>query len=200
MLKEYPKELSLKNGQKVTLRPMVKEDKDKLFEFFKNLPDKDRHYLKDEVAKKDTIELWANTINYDRVLPILAECDGKIVGDATLHRALYGWQRHVGEIRVVVDKSFRRQGLAGALCMEIFGLALKAGVDKIVAEMMVDQKEAVRVFLKMGFVKEAILSQHVVDLMGKKHDLLVMTCNVSELMEQMMAVEEAVAPSRSMED
>lgn len=200
MLAEYPKEYTLKNGQKVTLRLMVKEDQDKLFEFFKSLPDKDRHFLKDDVAKKETIQQWADSINYDRVLPIVAESQGKIVGDATLHRSLYGWQRHVGEIRVVVDKNFRRVGLASLLCREIFEIALKAGVDKMVAEMMVDQKEAVRVFQKLGFVKEAILSQHVMDLMGKKHDLLIMTCNVSELMEQMYALEEAVAPSRSMED
>lgn len=199
MLNDYPKEFTLKKGQKVTLRPMVKEDKDKLYEFFKNLPEKDRHVLKDDVAKQETIEYWVQNLNYDRVLPLVAEWEGKIVGDATLHRPLHGWQRHVGEIRVVVAKDFRRLGLASILCMEIFGIALKAGLDKIVAEMMADQKEAVRVFQKLGFVKEAILGQHVMDMMGKKHDLLIMTCNVSELMEQMYALEEAVSPTRSME-
>ena len=182
MLAEYPKVFTLSKGQTVTLRPMVKEDRDKLFEFFKALPEKDRHFLKDDVAKKETIEQWVQSLNYGRVLPIVAEYQGKIVGDATLHRPLHGWQRHVGEIRVVVAKDFRRLGLASLLLREVFDLALKAGLDKIVAEMMVDQKEAVRVFQKLGFVKEAVLSQHVMDLTGKKHDLLIMTHNVSELM------------------
>lgn len=200
MLAEYPKVFTLSKGQTVTLRPMVKEDRDKLFEFFKALPEKDRHFLKDDVAKKETIEQWVQNLNYGRVLPIVAEYQGKIVGDATLHRPLHGWQRHVGEIRVVVAKDFRRLGLASLLLREVFDLALKAGLDKIVAEMMLDQKEAVRVFQKLGFVKEAVLSQHVMDLTGKKHDLLIMTHNVSELMEQLSDLEELVSPTRSMED
>ncbi len=199
MLTDYPKEFTLKKGQKVTVRPMVKADQDKLYEFFKNLPEKDRHVLKDDVSKKETIQHWANSLNFDRVLPIVAECEGKIVGDATLHRPLHGWQRHVGEIRVVVAKEYRRMGLATLLCREIFELALKAGLDKIVAEMMADQKEAIRVFQRLGFLKEAVLNQHVMDLLGKKHDLLVMTHHVSDLMEQLSELEEMVAPSRSME-
>ena len=48
MLKDYPKEISLKSGEKVILRPMVKEDEKKLYAFFVRLPEKDRLFLKDD--------------------------------------------------------------------------------------------------------------------------------------------------------
>ena len=37
----------------------------------------------------------------------MAEAEGKIVGDATLHMRKVGWKRHLGNVRVVVAKIFR---------------------------------------------------------------------------------------------
>ena len=41
-LSEYPKERTLKDGSKVTLRPMVREDEAGLMEFFSSLPEVER--------------------------------------------------------------------------------------------------------------------------------------------------------------
>jgi len=40
MIEGYPKEITLKDGSKVVLRPMVREDKERLREFFLDLPGK----------------------------------------------------------------------------------------------------------------------------------------------------------------
>src|SRR5574337_1461557 len=138
-LREFPKRVMLRDRTVVTLRPMVREDKNELLAFFRRLPPEDRQFLKDDVTRAEIIEAWVRDLNYDRVLPILAEHEGGIVGDATLHRQAYGWMRHVGEIRVVTDAYFRRRGLASAMAREIFYLALQAGLDKMVAEMGVEQ-------------------------------------------------------------
>ncbi|MGA1872519.1 MAG: hypothetical protein ACMUHY_02510, partial [Thermoplasmatota archaeon] len=42
------------------------------------------------------------------------------IGDATLHRAKFGWFRHVGEIRLVTHPDYRRKGLGLLLAKEIF--------------------------------------------------------------------------------
>jgi RimJ/RimL family protein N-acetyltransferase len=164
---------------------MVREDKEGLLAFFRRLPPPDRQFLKDDVTRAEIIETWARELNYDRVLPILAEFEGRIVGDATLHRQVYGWMRHVGEIRVVTDPFLRRRGLATAMAREIFYLALQAGLDKMVAEMVADQVAAIKVFGKLGFQQEARLANHVVDLQGRKHDLVIMTTDIPALMQKM---------------
>src|SRR5574341_222534 len=110
-LEGYPKTVHLKDGSEIILRPMVKKDKERLHNFFSSLPEDDRMYLRDDVSKKETIEKWVRNLDYARVLPILAEAYGAIVGDATLHRQPYGWMRHVGAIRIVVDRKFRKKGL-----------------------------------------------------------------------------------------
>ena len=184
-VKGFPKQITLRDRSTVTLRPMVQEDKDGLLAFFRRLPPEDRQFLKDDVTRAEIIETWAREINYNRVLPILAECEGRIVGDATLHRQGYGWMRHVGEIRVVTDPYLRRRGLATAMAREIFYLALQVGLDKMVAEMVGDQVAAIKVFEKLGFQQEARLTNHVVDLQGRKHDLVIMTTDIPALMQKM---------------
>ena len=184
-LKGFPKRIILRDRSAVTLRPMVREDKEGLLTFFRRLPPEDRQFLKDDVTRAEIIETWARDLNYDRVLPILAEFEGRIVGDATLHRQAYGWMRHVGEIRLVTDPYLRRRGLATAMAREIFYLALQAGLDKMVAEMVADQVAAIKVFGKLGFQQEARLVNHVVDLQGRKHDLVIMTTDIPALMQKM---------------
>ncbi len=184
-VKGFPKQITLRDRSVVTLRPMVREDTDELLAFFRRLPPEDRQFLKDDVTRAEIIETWARELSYDRVLPILAEFDGRIVGDATLHRQAYGWMRHVGEIRVVTDPYLRRRGLATAMAREIFYLALQVGLDKMVAEMVGGQVAAIKVFGKLGFQQEARLANHVVDLQGRKHDLVIMTTDIPTLMLKM---------------
>jgi RimJ/RimL family protein N-acetyltransferase len=184
-VKGFPKHITLRDRSVVTLRPMVREDKEGLLAFFRRLQPEDRQFLKDDVTRAEIIETWARELNYDRVLPILAESEGRIVGDATLHRQAYGWMRHVGEIRVVTDPYLRRRGLATAMAREIFYLALQVGLDKMVAEMVADQVAAIKVFEKLGFQQEARLANQVVDLQGRKHDLVIMTTDIPTLMQKM---------------
>ena len=184
-LKGFPKQIILRDRSAVTLRPMVREDKEGLLTFFRRLPPEDRQFLKDDVPRAEIIGGWARDLNYDRVLPILAEFEGRIVGDATLHRQAYGWMRHVGEIRLVTDPFLRRRGLATAMAREIFYLALQAGLDKMVAEMVADQIAAIKVFGKLGFQQEARLANQVMDLHGRKHDLVIMTTDIPALMQKM---------------
>jgi len=183
-LKEFPKEILLRDRTPVTIRPMQAGDTGPLLAFFRRLPPEDRQFLRDDVTRPETIEGWGRGLDYEQVLPLLAESGDQIIGDATLHR--YGrWRRHVGEIRVVTDPCFRRRGLASVLAREIFYLALQLGLDKMVAEMAADQMAARKVFEKLGFQPEARLVNHIQDTQGKKHDLLILSTDIPALMQKM---------------
>ena len=83
MLRDYPKEGTLKSGEKVTLRPMVREDEQKLLEFFLRLPEEDRLFLKNDVTDPKVIEPWAQNLNYEHVIPLLAVIGDIIIADDT---------------------------------------------------------------------------------------------------------------------
>lgn len=199
MLNEYPKEVTLRDGSKVTMRPVVKEDEEALYQFFKGMSKEDRLYLRDDVADRDVIRGWMENIDYEKVLPILAFDGDVVVADATLHRNPHGWMRHVGEIRMSVAGSHRGKGLARVIAAEIFQQAVGLGLDKLVAEMLTIQNNAQRVFTRLGFEEEAILKNHGIDATGKKHDLIIMSNDVTTLWENWTDFADSVSGTWDME-
>ena len=83
-LNTYQKEAQLKDGTKIFLRPMVVEDQDALYEFFKSVPKEEVRYLRDDVNSRLLIEKWAKNLDYEKTLPILAVKDNAIIADATI--------------------------------------------------------------------------------------------------------------------
>jgi GNAT superfamily N-acetyltransferase len=133
---------------------MVKEDAEKLYTFFARMPFEDRLFLRDDVSKRDVIDAWARELDYDRVLPLVAEVGGNIVGDATLHRRKAGWTSHVGKIRIATDKDYRDKGLGTALLEELIGFAKRAGLEILAAEVMATQTAALAALKSLEFEKD----------------------------------------------
>ncbi len=174
----YPRTLALRRKRSVQVRPMGVEDADALHGFFCRIPEEDLLFLRRDVTDRDVIESWANDVALGNTFTLLAERDGKLVGEASIHRSRVPWSTHVGEIRVVVDAEHRQLGLGSALVQAIFLESLERGVEKIVAEMTPDQKGAINVFQKLGFRIEGLMRDHVRDRRGQKRDLVVMAHEV----------------------
>jgi len=88
------------------------------------------------------------------------------------------WSRHVGELRVLVGPALRGAGLGRQLIQESFLLALELELDKLCAQMTIDQRGAIAVFEELGFRAEALLRNHVKDRDGTSHDLAVLSHDV----------------------
>ena len=58
-----------------------------------------------------------------------------------------------------------------------FALALGAGLEKLSVQMTVDQQAAIALFESLGSKVEALLRDHVRDVDGKKHDLVVLAAS-----------------------
>jgi RimJ/RimL family protein N-acetyltransferase len=174
----YYKEGVLKDGTRVILRPMVKEDREKLLDFFGRLEERELSFLRNDVRDPAVIDAWVSHINYQRVYPLLAEVEGRIVGDATLHMRKVGWKRHLGNVRVVVARDFQGRGLGTLLINEIVDLAGEFGLEKLVAEIHFQAPAALAVFKKAGFSVKAVFEDLVKDPAGRSSDLVVMVCDV----------------------
>ena len=184
-MQKYPKTVVIKDDIQVLLRPMEAKDLDSLLDFFEKLPEQDRLFLKDDVTDRAIIAKWVDELNYDRILPVLAIHNDRIIGDATLHRDFFGWSKHVGEIRCVVSPDFQHMGLGSILVKELFSTAFAENLEKIVAMVMDGQKSAINAFQKIGLIQEAVLKNHVKDLSGKTHDLLILSNYTEELWKKM---------------
>lgn len=161
MLDGYPKTVTLKDGTALTLRPMTRDDEYDVARFFGSLPAETRRYLRNDVTDRKVIAKWMRELDYEKTLPILAERGGKIVASATLHRQTFGWGRHVGEVRVVIDPALQGHGLGGALLEELSRIATDVGLRKLVARIVTAGSEAIKAFERSGFQRVAVLEQYV---------------------------------------
>ncbi|MBI2888278.1 MAG: N-acetyltransferase [Chloroflexi bacterium] len=169
------KEIVIRPGKTVTIRPLAKEDASGLLELFRRVPGYDRFYLKDDVTSKEVIVGWCSHIDLLRVIPYVAETDGEIIGEATLHRRRLPARRHVGEIRVVVDPRYRGRGLGSHLIYHLLEIAYAQQMERVLLELVSEHEEpALRVAREIGFKPAAVLRDHVRDMSGLSHDLVVM--------------------------
>jgi len=170
----FPKTATLRGGSQVVIRPFTAADRNRVCAFFERVPEDDRAFLKEDVINRTEVEAWLDRLNPATETMIVAATPDGVLGTAVLAREAHGWARHVGEIRIVADPATRRLGLGHVLAETVFALAVKLGLEKIVAQMMADQAGAIRVFELLGFRTEATLRNHVMDRYGHKHDLIVM--------------------------
>src|SRR5205807_838200 len=130
---------------------------------------------------------WVNEIERGAIVSLVAIKGGTVVGCGTLVRDPHSWSPHVGEIRMVVSAEVRGQGVGRALSQETFALALGAGLEKLSVQMTVDQRGAITLFESLGFKAEALLRDHVRDVEGKTHDIVVLGHNIAQVQAQLEA-------------
>ena len=177
-----------KAGNKdVTLRLMTAADKAGILAFARALPEHDLLFLRRDITEEAAVDDWVNEMKSGEIITILADYQGEIVGYATIHRSLLRWTAHVAELRVMVAESMRGAGLGRVLTQEAFANALAGGIEKMVAQMTLDQKGAIATFEGLGFRPEALLRDQVKDRQGNKHDMLVLSHEVAKFEAQRAA-------------
>jgi L-amino acid N-acyltransferase YncA len=122
---------------------------------------------------------WVDSVREQLVTTVVAEHRGAVIGYAGLRRGHAQWTSHLGEIRIMVSPEWRGKGLGKLLAREVFALAHKLELRRIVARLTSAQNPARYLFQHLGFHIEALLADCVVDNAGRTHDLLVMSYDVT---------------------
>ena len=185
LLQDYPKTVTLRNGRTVSLRPLEKGDFEKLYAFFQELTDEDRLFFRNDVKDPNLIRRWTENIDFDRVIPLVAEDGDRIVADGTLHFRTHGWMQHVGLIALVVARSHRRSGLGTLTGRELVALAEERNLERVQAFVIEDDLGTVKMFETVGFNKAAVVKDMVKDQKGNTRNLAIMCNDVANLSRAM---------------
>ncbi len=173
-LERYPKDIALRDGTSLVLRPMVPEDSGALFAFLQELPGIEKAHIREDVDRRDAVERWAQSLEYGTVLPILALREGRVVGNVTLFRNRSGWKQRVGIVRILIAPDYRHRGLGTALIREVRHLGEKGALVYLVAEVIEEQQDAIRALERMGFERAVVYRNYVNDRVGRLHNLVVL--------------------------
>jgi len=199
-IEEYPKKVALRTGVEVKLRPITARDSDLLVNFSFGLPEKERIFLRDDITNTQVIHSPGWNPAAGDAFSLIAFDGETVAGIARLQRYPFPWNRHMGNIRVTVSPGFRKMGLARILLGEVFSEALSSGIEKVIAEVVVGQEDAHKALKKLGFEEDTILAGHHIDPSGQKHDVLVMSSDLSQLWEKWRQYCESVSGTWHMED
>jgi len=184
--RSYPRHVKTEAGD-IEFRLMTRADEAAVLAFAQKLPTHDLLFLPRNISQPKVLSAWVNEIDRGDITSLLAVREGKVVGCGTVVRDPHSWSPHVGEIRMVVSLDVRGQGVGRALSQETFAIALGAGLEKFSVQMTVDQRAAIALFESLGFKAEALLRDHVRDVEGKTHDIVVLGHNVAQVRAQMEA-------------
>ena len=173
-LQKYPKEITVKDGSKIMLRPLRQADEKDFHQLFLSIPESERMFIKHRVTDPAVIAEWCQNIDLGRNLPLLALSAGKILGVATLHQQLGGWKRHIGRVSVLVRPEVRGRGIARSLVGEIVDIARNTGLEHVAAEFIGGQTAAIHMFAMLGFSQLLTLENYVKDMQAVTHDYVFM--------------------------
>ncbi|MCI0521548.1 MAG: GNAT family N-acetyltransferase, partial [Chloroflexi bacterium] len=142
--------ITLRDGARVLLRPLVPEDRQALLDFFLPVSFQERRYMRHNVNDADVVASWAENIDYDKTFPLVAVIGERIVGNATLHFN-EGPARHRAEVRIFLSKDFKRRGLGNKLIQALVDLARRRSLYMLEVQIVSDQVEVIKAMHKAGF-------------------------------------------------
>ena len=182
----YPRKICSEAGD-FEIRLMGEGDEAAMLAFAQGLPTHDLLFLPRDISRPKVLSAWIRELERGDMTSLVAMRSGAALGCAAIVRDPLSWSPHVGEIRVVVSSAARGAGVGRELTQEAFAFALANGVEKMMAQMTVDQTGAIALFESLGFRAEALLRDHVQDRDGRRHDIVVLGHDVAKVAAQMAA-------------
>ena len=179
------KKETLKDGTKVSVKELTEDDLDRLMRFYLTLPEEDRKYLRVDVTDRDVVAKRIKLIEQGDVVRVVALHDDEIIADGALELSAEEWRKHQGELRIIVARNYQHKGLGMIMMRELYFIAARKKVEKVVVKMMRPQKAARNICHKLGFREEHMIPDYVRDLSGQLQDLIIMTCDMDEFWKEL---------------
>ena len=75
----YPKEVMLKDKTDAVIRPLQKEDEERLSQFYAEIPERDRWYMRHDVLNSDVVRRMIDAIGKGNVFSTVALAETRIL-------------------------------------------------------------------------------------------------------------------------
>jgi len=173
MQRPYPKHLeeafTLRSGREVLLRPIRPDDEPEHFDLLHRLSPDDvrfRFFGTIKTMSHDTMSHFTE-IDYDRDMAIIASAnreDGG--GHETLGvvRVIADAEGRAAEFALLVRSDLKGQGLGWKLLTKIIDVSRSQGLDRIVGQVLPDNRAMLTMAHELGFRSRRIADQGVVEV------------------------------------
>ena len=169
----YRNLITLRDGTRVLLRVLDKDDRDRLQAMFALVGDDDAEAMRENVKDPAVIQTWIDELDYGRVIPLVAVVNDEIVGDATL-RLGQGPYRHKAEVRIFLSKPYRQRGLGTAMLKSVIDIAKRMELHLLIVEVIANRTPVIRAFRGLGFQMQTTLPDYFMMPDGETLDVALM--------------------------
>ncbi len=152
------------DGRKIVLRQPHRRDSEKLLVFINQLVKEKRRAKESQlhtgfestVTRKQErawLEELLTEIRNGKIISVLAEVDGKIVGNGEIVRGEYKETKHHGRLALTIHGTHRGLGIGREMIRTLLTGARRRGLKNVHAEFLASNKQAVSAYEKAGFKK-----------------------------------------------
>ena len=153
--KKYITQRTLKNGVKVTLRPIKPEDENRFNALFKSLSAESVRFRFFQTIKEmshDTLSRYCN-LDYDREIAIVAQLeDSRLIG---VVRLILDGDRRNGEFAIMVSDSWHGLGLGSKLMDYIIDIGKDLKLETIYSDVSPENTKMVNLCGNKGFTSKS---------------------------------------------
>lgn len=167
----------LKDGRTLTIREARTGDAQLFIDYLKKVGSESDFltFNGDEIRVTANYEesfIRANINTYNCLL-IMAEVDGKVVGNLHFGGGVRLRTRHAGEFGITVIKEYWGLGIGSYLMENMIEWAKESEIRKINLKVRSDNKRAIELYKKFGFAEEGLLTREFY-MNGVFYDILAM--------------------------
>lgn len=152
-LERYRQVKVLPDGLRVLLRPLGQDDTEALADLFARAAPEDLERFRSNPTDRQVIEGWIRDLDLSKIFPIVVLVNDRIIGDVTIHFGTK-YQRHLGWLRIFLDREFRRRGLGTIMIRAAIDVARRLGLHQLIAYVPTDQPQVIKAFEHLAFQNE----------------------------------------------
>ena len=169
-LARYRQVKVLPDGLGVLLRPMCESDTDALVELFEHAAPEDLERFRSDPTDRGVVEEWAKDLDLSKIFPVMVLINDRVIGDVTIH---FGskFQRHLGWIRLFLDREFRHRGMGTFMIRTAMDVARRVGLHQLISLVPTDQPQVIKAFEHQGFQAEFIHKDYAILQDGRTLDV-----------------------------
>jgi RimJ/RimL family protein N-acetyltransferase len=152
-LARYRQVKVLPDGLRILLRPLDKDDTDRLAALFERAMPEDLERFRSDPTNRHVVESWVRNLDLSQIFPVVVQLNDRIIGDVTIHLGTK-FQRHLGWIRIFLDREFRHRGIGTLMIRMAIDVARRIGLHQLIAFVPTDQPQVIKAFEHLGFKNE----------------------------------------------
>jgi len=166
-----PREFVLKDGRRVLVRTFQLIDKKGLISFYASLSEDVLRWALPPYGP-ERIEGWVR--NLDQNIIIVAVQQKRLVGNLTIFQTPSPRMKGIGELIIYLHQDFLNVGLGSYMMRYSLNMARQKGLRRLSLGVVAENKNAVHIYEKVGFVVEGRRKEGYFGADGSYHDMLEM--------------------------